>query len=81
VSPNKSAEQLRHELRALEELMFLLSPERRERLKSMLVDIRREVAKAEGGDEEERTAHCMKPLLGGCATTHQQLCTTGMSSR
>jgi len=44
VSLKKPVEQLRRELRALEELMFLLSPERRKRLKPMIEEVRRQIA-------------------------------------
>jgi hypothetical protein len=48
VSSKKPVEQLRRELRALEELMFLLSPERRKRLKPMIDEVRQQVAETEG---------------------------------
>jgi hypothetical protein len=53
VSSSKTLEQLQRELQALEELLFLLSPERRKRLRPMLAELRREIAKAEASNVEE----------------------------
>ena len=47
VYSNKSVDALRRELQGLEDLMFLLSPERRKRLKPMLEEVRRQIKDAE----------------------------------
>jgi hypothetical protein len=60
VPTKKSVEQLCREFQGLQDLLFLLSPERRKRLKPMIDEVRRQIEDAERGEAQDH-AHYVVP--------------------